>query len=118
MKKNFGIPYEIYQAISEKASDYGIFHKCLFHLHTPASHDYRYFREYESVESKQFNPKKIQSEVTDIVLFNKCVKLGILPSNQREEFFLQHGKDNVFSNEREFWAYMTNFAGALKFCTI
>ena len=106
MKKNFGIPYEIYQAISEKASDYGIFHKCLFHLHTPASHDYRYFREYESVESKQFNPKKIQSEVTDIVLFNKCVKLGILPSNQREEFFLQHGKDNVFSNEREFWAYM------------
>ena len=109
MKKNFGTPYEVYQAISEKAIDYSIFHKCLFHLHTPASHDYRYFKKYDTIDSENFNPKKIQHEVIDSVLFEKCVELDVLTFDQREEFFSQNGKDNGFLNEREFWAYISNF---------
>ena len=31
---------EVYQILSNAKISYGVFHKCLFHLHTPSSHDY------------------------------------------------------------------------------
>lgn len=100
MKCGLGSPRDVYRAISNDISKYGIFHKCLFHLHTPASYDYIFFEDY-----KDKNLKSIEKKVTDLFLFNKCVELGILPSD-RKNLYSQNNEDGIFSNEREFWAFL------------
>ena len=101
MKNDFGKLRDVYQAISNNINNYGIFHKCLFHLHTPASYDYKYFKEYEQLDSKSLNKK-----VTELFLFEKCVGLGILPRDKKNEIFSHCNEKNLFSDEREFWAYL------------
>ena len=87
----FHTPEEIYQTLSDEKISYGVFHKCLFHLHTPSSHDYKYF------ETKE--------EITESALARKCVERGLFPADRKDEF-LKHFNDKVFKDTREFFAFI------------
>lgn len=44
MVKKFNKKIEtVYRVFSEEKVSFGVFHKTLIHLHTPASHDYKLF---------------------------------------------------------------------------
>jgi len=95
MNANFGTPQEIYNALSNSVHSCGIFHKCIFHIHTPASHDYEYFKNYD------------EPKITDLTLFNECVKMGICPSDKKLEIFESYRKNDDWDfQEQEFWAFL------------
>ena len=39
---------KVYSAIRDTKKKYGVYYKTLFHLHTPASHDYKLKKEWKS----------------------------------------------------------------------
>ena len=83
---------EIYQTLSNAKISYGVFHKCLFHLHTPSSHDYKYF------ETKE--------KVTESALARKCMERGLFSIDKKDEFLKLYYDDKIFKNECEFFAFI------------
>ena len=105
MTEDFSNPYEIYSNIQKNIRSCGFFHKCLFHLHTPSSHDYKYFSCYEENISK----KDIEKEVSDSVLLQKVLEAGIFPLDKKAGFLDKHKEyydEGKFKDEREFWAFL------------
>ena len=50
---------QIYQKISNAKTNYGLYHKTLFHLHTPASHDYKMFAGWEAKDYQNLTEEKL-----------------------------------------------------------
>lgn len=92
MNNNVYTPKKIYQILSKAKTSYGVFHKCLFHLHTPSSYDYEYF------ETKE--------KVTESTLASKCVEQGLFPPDKKEEFLKLYYDDKVFNDTCEFFAFI------------
>ena len=90
--KDFHTPEEIYQTLSNAKVSYGAFHKCLFHLHTPSSHDHKYFE-----------PKK---EPTESLLVKRCAEQGLFPPDKKEEFLKLYYDDDAFNDTCEFFAFI------------
>lgn len=88
---DFHTPEEIYRTLSNAKISYGVFHKCLFHLHTPSSHDYKYF------ETKE--------KITEATLAKKCIERGLFPAERKDEF-LKHFNNKVFKDTCEFFAFI------------
>lgn len=83
---------EVYQILSNAKISYGVFHKCLFHLHTHSSHDYTYF------ETKE--------KVTESTLAKKCMERGLFPPDKKEEFLKLYYDDAAFNDTCEFFAFI------------
>lgn len=92
MTNEIHTPEEVYQTLSHANIAYGVFHKCLFHLHTPSSHDYRYF------ETKE--------NITESTLSEKCSERGLFPPDRKELFLNLYYDDIVFKNTCEFFAFI------------
>ena len=90
--KDFYTPEEVYQTLSNAKISYGIFHKCLFHLHTPSSHDHRYF--------------KTKEKTTESILVKRCAKQGLFPPDKKKEFLKLYYDDAAFNDTCEFFAFI------------
>ena len=87
---------EAYSEIMKRRQDYGVFHKCLFHIHTPASYDYC-LRDGEDVDY-YFN-----LSIDDIFMI--AVDEGLL----LPELFASHDDlplDDLFTDKKEYIAYL------------
>lgn len=82
---------EVYELYSSTIKKFGEFHKCIFHLHTPASHDYYLYKEYE----------KTYRELTDDNLYSIAVEKGLFPYKTQLEY-----DKNVFESNKEFISYL------------
>lgn len=67
---------EIYKVIVKKKKKYGQFRKCLFHLHTFASHDYRVLYQYRNTNDK------ISKEGIEKL----CIEKELFPKGKKNEF--------------------------------
>lgn len=92
MKNDICTPEKVYQTISNAKISYGIFHKCLFHLHTPASHDYKYF--------------DYKEKITESTMAKKCVEKGLFPADRKGLFLQKYYDAGTFKNECEFFAFI------------
>ena len=98
-------PYEIYNKIQKNIRSCGIFHKCLFHLHTPESYDYKYFNSYDDNASQ----KNIEKEVSESLLLQRVLSTGIFLKDREHDFLDKYSKyynEGKFKNKREFWAFL------------
>lgn len=98
-------PHEIYDKIQKNIRSCGIFHKCLFHLHTPESYDYKYFSSYDDNASQQ----DIEKKVSESLLLQRVLATGIFPKNRENDFLDKYSKyytEGKFKNKREFWAFL------------
>ena len=62
---------DVYNKICSVKSKYGIYHKTLFHLHTPASYDYKLLEGWKPEDFLQ---------VTENQLVELCLKKKVLPN--------------------------------------
>ena len=92
MIDNIHTPEEIYRTLSNAKISYGVFHKCLFHLHTPSSYDYKYF---ETTE-----------KITEATLARKCMERGLFPADRKDEFLKLYYDDSIFNDTCEFFAFI------------
>ena len=67
---------EAYAAIMKQKAEYGIYHKTCFHIHTPASPDYKLFRDQKSDWYKKSTAEE---------LFEACLQKRVFPSQIRME---------------------------------
>lgn len=88
----------VYDKISKNKKKFGTFHKCIFHMHSPASYDFRLLNKYSE---KDFQNCK-EDEV-----FKLCIENYVFPEN---EFTLQYfnNKDvfGIFENAKECLSYL------------
>ena len=89
---DFHTPKEIYRTLSDEKISYGVFHKCLFHLHTPSSHDYKYF--------------KTKEKITEAALVRKCMERGLFPTDRKDEFLKLYYNNTIFNDTCEFFAFI------------
>ena len=86
-----------YKAIKAAPNSYGIFHKTYFHIHTPASHDYRFLNEWKK---EQYQSASAQD------IFQICIKRGIFPQNYTLEMLHIREDYTEFQDEKEFLSYL------------
>ena len=87
---------EAYKTINNRRQEYGVYHKCLFHIHTPASHDFRFFND----KDEHYYRELSLEEIFEIA---QCQEL--FPG----EIFASHEDlplDDVFENKKEYITYL------------
>lgn len=71
MVKKFNKKIEtVYRVFSEEKVSFGVFHKTLIHLHTPASHDYKLFSNWTEDEYKAATNEQLYE-----LFFNNKIEL-------------------------------------------
>ncbi len=88
----------VYKQISTEKEKYGTFHKCLFHLHTPASYDYRLLKKYTS--------ESYHKECTTEEVYNLCVEYGLFTSDFPIDDFNTDELFGIFENTKECMTYL------------
>lgn len=89
---------KIYNEIVGTKEKYGVFHKTIFHLHTPESFDYRLLEKWS--EEKFKNSKT--SELIDI-----CIGMNIFPDSfPIEEFELVDELSAIYEDKKEWLSYI------------
>ena len=84
-----------YNKLIEIQKSYGIFHKTLFHVHTPASYDYKLYGNWEGGEYKTCE----KSTMIDL-----CIKAGIITVDQTQ--FLIDANTSGFESCNELYAFL------------
>lgn len=88
---------KMYQKMSEIKKYYGEYHKTLFHLHTPASHDYK-------LRSIWEHEDYCKSEVDDLI--ELCVLHGIVPEKDYlEQIDIKQDHQN-YTDKKEWLSYL------------
>ena len=90
---------EVYRTITGNKNNFGVFHKCLFHIHTSASYDY-WVVENEKISGEQNG--KTYKEFSEKDIYALCVKNGVFTDDMLINDF---GKDKeefkIFSDAKE-----------------
>lgn len=102
-KKIMSDQLRAYEAITKDKVKYGVYHKTCFHVHTPASYDYRLFKGWTDSRFK---------EATDEELYSLCVKNHVFPEEIIKIENIAIEKDH-FSSVKEFLSYIL-LANAIK----
>ncbi|WP_338022903.1 Spaf_1101 family AAA-like ATPase [Bacillus kwashiorkori] len=86
-------------AINSKRKKYADYHKSVFHIHTPASHDYRLF---ESLTAEKY------TELSNEDLFRIAIKELLFPENSLtfEEAMEIANQNNYFETLKEYLTYL------------
>lgn len=92
-----------YEALTKDKVKYGVYHKTCFHVHTPASYDYRMIKDWTDSRYK---------EATDEELYNLCVNNHVFSKEliKFEDINIDLGH---FSSVKEFLSYIL-LANAIK----
>jgi len=97
---------DVYNTICNNSINYGNFHKCLFHLHTPASFDYAVLEKYRNPDGGK--PKKTYKDFSQQELYDLCIENNLFPNemdiNLIKEIFSTN-KD-IFLSENEMLTYL------------
>lgn len=89
---------EAYNKISSMKAKFGIFHKCVFHMHSPASYDYRLLEKYNDKEYQECNTAEI---------FNLCIENHVFPENVfTPEYFEDKSQFSAYANAKECLSYL------------
>ena len=87
-----------YKKITKNRFSYGRYYKTVFHLHTPASYDYRLFENWTDSKYKELTQKE---------MFNICIKRKLLPDSFKlEDIKLLNGNEDVYCNIKEALSYL------------
>lgn len=92
-----------YEAITKDKVKYGVYHKTCFHVHTPASYDYRLLKNWTDSKYK---------DSTDEELYNICVNNHVFPKEIIKFEDIKIDQDH-FSSVKEFLSYIL-LANAIK----
>lgn len=95
-KKIMGDQYRAYEAITKDKVKYGVYHKTCFHVHTPASYDYRLLKDWTDSRYKK---------ATDEELYNLCVNNHVFPKDLIKLEDIAIDKE-CFSSIKEFLSYL------------
>ena len=96
MKQNYVEAVNAYKKISEVSTTYGSYHKTIFHLHTPQSHDYK-------LKAEWGERGYYKSKEKDII--NLCISENIFPEEFDFSDFKLEGEFSIFSSTKELWAF-------------
>lgn len=101
MRETHKLITDAYEDITSAKNKYGKFHKTLFHLHTPASHDYRFIEHVEGKTSRIWKDYSLD-EIKKICLEKKVYTIG----SEKEFFAGLEEKMNIFSSVKEALIYI------------
>lgn len=96
MKKKFDYEYiipELNSKVNSEKKRFAEFHKCVFHIHTPASHDY-------TLVNRDI---KNYLDLTDSEILELAYEIGFLLNN---EYCIDDFKDENFENSKEHLCYL------------
>lgn len=101
---------DVYQKIKSYKSSNGTYHKIIFHLHTPASHDYKFFpvpgfqnnEQYKNMKFKEF----LEIESSKAVLQFIAGNIFKLPDDKVMDPYFDGSYGNLFESETEYLAYL------------
>lgn len=97
MEQNNNHLINIYQKIKDTPAKYGEFRKTLFHLHTPASHDYRLLQEWDDNKYKS-SP--------DEELIRLCIERKVFPDAfDLSEPGVPKALTSIFKDKKEWLSY-------------
>jgi len=88
---------KVYERVSSINIKYGTYHKTLFHLHTPASHDYTLFSTWKH---------EMYAKVDENKLLQCCMQRNVVP---KKEYLLNVTLDNersIYSTREEWLSYL------------
>lgn len=97
MKKALSDLQKAYDKLSSDKNEFGTFHKCCFHIHTPASHDY---------ELKNKWGRKKYEQKTGEDLFKLCVEKGIIPEKFSEDILENNDEFKELKGKKEICSYL------------
>ena len=87
----------IYRRITDEKIKYGTYHKTLFHLHTPASHDYQLLSDWKEEDYKNVSEDK---------LLELCIKREVVPTGFSLVDVELTGKWEIYSSRVEWLSYL------------
>lgn len=85
----------VYDLINDKKEKYGKYHKCIFHLHTPASYDYK-FLEFSEQNYNDFSEEQI---------IENAIKENVIVKNEQVEFLYNYDR-NIFDSTKEYVTFL------------
>ena len=95
--RTYGEVVKAYRHIKNTRDNFGFPRKSIFHIHTPASHDYRLLEDFGSNGYKIINEKKLE---------NIIIEKEIIPIIEGE-IFDDFGEDfDIFESKKELYAFL------------
>ena len=88
---------DIYNKINNVKPKYGRYHKTLFHLHTPASYDYKLLEEWKPEDFLQ---------VTTNQLIELCLKRKVLPRGDYFDDVKLEGERSIYTSKEDWLSYV------------
>ena len=95
-----------YEKIRGEKNKFGSYHKTLFHVHTPESHDYRLFQKWKDLPENDWNNLTIDDYIKEIRR-QKIFPKELFETDKREEVLYENYLMNGFSSEKEQIAFLT-----------
>lgn len=86
-----------YKEITKRKDKFGIFHKTLFHVHTPASYDFHLTKNYDQKSYQALNENDI---------YKLCLEYYVFPKDTSIDAFIPTGVYEVFSSTKECLTYI------------
>lgn len=86
-----------YEAITGGKKNYGIYHKCCFHLHTPVSYDYSLMSEWSPDQYKEASAQTI---------LEKCVEHHVVINTITLDDVKVEGELGCYDNQKELLSYL------------
>lgn len=88
---------KIYERMSTISIKYGIYHKTLFHLHTPASYDYTLFSSWKHEEYAKADENK---------LLQCCMQRKLVPQREYLSNVTLDNERSIYSTRKEWLSYL------------
>ncbi|HFI0593234.1 TPA: PHP domain-containing protein [Streptococcus suis] len=95
-----------YEKIRGEKNKFGSYHKTLFHVHTPESHDYRLFQKWKDLPENDWNNLTIDDYIKEIRR-QKIFPKELFETDKREEVLYENYLMNGFSSEKEQISFLT-----------
>lgn len=96
MNKIMPKQYQAYKSIIESKKNYGVYRKTCFHLHTPASYDYKLLNSWDEAQYKN---------ATDDQIYNLCIERNLFPKDHCPLENIEYD-NKFFNNRKEFLSYL------------
>lgn len=97
MKKPASDTKRAYDAIKSCKTKFGIYQKTCFHIHTPASYDYKLVDGWNDCE---------YAKSTDENIYDICLKNKVFPNTFKLDDILLSGELEIFESRKEFLSYL------------
>lgn len=97
MKKPDSDTKRAYDAIKRCKTKFGIYQKTCFHIHTPASYDYKLISDWE---------KNGYAAASDVQIYDICIKNKVFPNTIKLDDIVLSNELSIFKSRKEFLSYL------------